>query len=213
MCEFLSKLTTPEITDIITMLIALASAWLLYKTFESQKASTQIAKEVSIIDRKAKRAEYLPEIRSKILPIYPKHELSPGKHMAMPYNGDITTIIAKIIFKNNAVQLIDFKNDSKDEGVNITLDPFPFDLNQILISGNYLEIKYTINLKNYFEYLKKENKTDVSDDIYILMIKPHKKLIFRNKLYFSDMIGNKYELGFIIRGLEELIISNLKMID
>ena len=213
MCEYLSKLTTSEVTAIITVLIALPSTWFLYKTFQSQKDSTEIAKETSIIDRRAKRAEYLPEITTQIDTIFPTEPDGFGSVNTKPYNGELTTCTVKIIFNKNPVQLIDWKHENGEKYIQMNFSPFPFEIDRILLPGNDFEIIYTINLRDKLQLTVEEISPSLetleNDD----QVEPYSRLFFHNKLYFADMIGNKYELTFNINGIKDLTISDLKMID
>lgn len=215
MCKFLSELTMSEVTDFFTMLIAIGSAWLLYKTFESQKKSTEIAKEVSEIDRRAKRAEYLPEIESEIRAMYPSKSDGSGGYFPDFYNGEETTITIKIIFKKHPIQLLNWNPYHIENKIKIECSPFPFDIDRILLPGKYFEMRITLNLQEYFNLPlinSKPSLESLEDDNY--NEKDYtEELFFHTKLYFADMIGNKYELSFDINGLYKISLADLKMID
>lgn len=203
MCDLLLNLKISDVTDILTMLIALTSAWLLYRTFKSQETSIATAKEVSEINKKAMRGQYLPVINEDLEVIYPKHINNSGDSSNAPYNNGNTTIIVKIIFRKNAVQLIDHKCTNGDKHISITTSHNPFETDKILLPDNYFMIKYTINFKDHFNL----------ETPSLNQNGPHKSLFLHNELYFLDMVGNKYELTFNIEGVEKLTVSDLRMID
>ncbi|SJN51589.1 hypothetical protein FM120_31430 [Sphingobacterium faecium PCAi_F2.5] len=211
MCEYLSKLTTSEWTAIITMLLALPSTWFLYKTFQSQKESTEIARETSIIDRKAKRAEYLPCITGKIDPTPPYNADGSGSGYTDLYNGQETKINVKIFFNKNSVQLLSFNLENEIKHFSFDYNKESFDKNKIIPNDGYFEIIYNVNFQKYFDI-------DKDDPITSLIVEAvdqnfDQKFILKNKLKFQDMLGNKYELSFQIKGYNILIISDLEMID
>lgn len=213
MCEYLSKLTTSDVTDFITMLIAFASAWLLFRTFQSQKESTIIAKETSEIDRKSKRAEYLPEIIFMIDTIAP-HTLNPyGSADYDIFNGEETKMAVDITFNKNSVQLLSFNLVHQENHVSYDYNKESFCKEKILLSGNSIRISYYVNFQKYFNLTNEGNEPDFTSIIIATQGDVNGRFIISSNLYFLDMLGNKYELQFDISGINTVKISSLKMID
>lgn len=63
MCKFLSNIDFSVLVDVMTALIALYSAKLLYRTYEDSKEIASLQKQNMELDKKAKEGEYLPIIR------------------------------------------------------------------------------------------------------------------------------------------------------
>ncbi|MEI2274725.1 hypothetical protein OHD16_21440 [Sphingobacterium sp. ML3W] len=109
MCEITTKWGPSEWSGIIQAVGAIIASIFLFLTFRSQKRSEKLMKESAEIDKRAKRGEYLPEIKLEILTFYPTISDGFGGAKIRKYNGEITTIEIKVIFNKNSVQILDFE--------------------------------------------------------------------------------------------------------
>ncbi|VXC44696.1 hypothetical protein [Sphingobacterium multivorum] len=213
MCEIITKWGASEWAGIIQALGAIISSIFLFYTFNSQKESAEISEKSAELDRKAKRAEYLPEIKSDLKIEYPNKPNMSGGFIIDAFNGSNTTVTVIIKFNKAPVQILDFDYLKTEKYIQMEIYPFPFDEKKILMAGEFFEIKFYINLQKHFDLVNEGNDPDFSSIVECNGIDYRKKIFLHNKLLFSDMLGNKYELKFNVIGLEKLELSGLTMID
>lgn len=210
MCELLSNYNASEWAGMIQALAAIISSIFLFLTFNSQIKSARLSKETSEIDKKAKRAEYLPILESYINVKYPTVDYGFDLYNE-PFNGEDTHITVDIIFNKNPVQLISFQNIDNLNNINITTDKI--DQNNILLPGSIFRITFVLNFQIYFDLINEHNLADYNGIIESSGINYRDKLNFNNELIFIDMLNNKYKLQFKIEKTENLLISDLRIID
>ncbi|MGJ1329392.1 hypothetical protein [Sphingobacterium multivorum] len=213
MYEILTKWGASEWAGIIQAGGAIISSIFLFYTFNSQKDSAEIARKSAELDRKAKRAEYLPEIETSINVFEPVRQLPDGSFVQNGFNGEITKVIVKIKFDKNPVQILDYDFDKTEKYIQKEFYPFPFDQNKILLPGEYFEVTFGINLLTYFDLDKDSNHPQFSQITEANGIDYRGKIYLRNRLIFADMLGNKYQFQFDIINLNAIHITELKMID
>ncbi|MFE2861617.1 hypothetical protein [Sphingobacterium multivorum] len=194
-----------DYVDLLQALIALASAYLLYKTLKSQQLSAEI-------ERKSKVGEHLPEFNGKIDPFYPGGPDGYGGRSDEPFNGEDTRINILIEVNKNAIQLTDFVLIDTSNKITKELDQSYFDNKRLFVPGDTFEISCKINLKSYFKIEGDYSRKGASDLVEIAIPTFRSDLNLDGMLYFSDVIGNKYKMLLKIN-LERIEFSNLKMID
>lgn len=225
MCENSTEWGPSEWAGIIQALVALASAYLLYKTLKSQKEATETSKAVAEMDKKAKRAEYLPEIRGLALkPIFPKNNWYKDESKLMDENGFPVTffddiyggrdsqLTIRIFFEKNHVQIYKLNIDKKGKHFEYNTRNMTNTEKDILKAGDFLEITFTINMMNYFNVKPWESSLElidqVSDDPDY-----RDQFCLSGEIYFKDLLGNKYKFNFSLEKYDQLTLSNIKMID
>lgn len=213
MCELITKWGPAEWSGIIQAVGAVIASVFLFLTFNSQKKSEKLMKETANMDKRAKRAEYLPEINISINTLEPVKQLYDGSLSRDAFNGENTTVEVKLNFSKNAVQILDFEFLKLEKYIQFDIYPFPFDIKKILLPGEAFEVKFYINLQQYFGLVNEDNDPFFSGLVESTGIDYRGKIYLRNILYFADMLGNKYQFKFNIGGLNTLHSSELKMID
>lgn len=206
MCELFSKLEASDWAGIIQAICAIIASIFLFFTFYSQKKSAEI-------EKKSKRGEHLPKFHGTVNANYPTVEDGYGGSFEEPFNGEDSTIIVNIEFKENPIQLNDFNFvDQKKQIVN-SIDKTLFDSKRILVPGESIEVKYSINFKSYFDV--KDNFSFKGGSALVECGLPNyrSEITLDSVLYFSDVLGNKYELSYCIIDLVKVEITKLKMID
>lgn len=225
MCELLTKWGASEWAGIIQALCAIVGSVFLFLTFDSQKKSEKLTKETADMDKKAKRAEYLPEIRGQALqPIFPKNNWYKDESKLRDENGfpvtffdDIyggrdTQLTIRIFFEKNHVQIYELNIDKKGKIFEYTTKNMTNTEKEILKAGDFLEITFTINMMNYFNVKPWESSLELIDQV---SDDPDYRSQFclSGEIYFKDLLGNKYTFNFNLEKFDQLTLSNIKMID
>ncbi|WP_288636828.1 MULTISPECIES: hypothetical protein [Sphingobacterium] len=206
MCELLTKWGASEWAGIIQAGGAIISSIFLFYTFNSQKESAEI-------EKKSKRAEHLPEFYGTVNTKYPLKDNGSGGYFARPFNGEDTIIFVKIEFKKNPIQLNDYYFEDPKNKIVKSIDKSLFESKRIFLPGEFIEVKYTVNFRSYFEV--EDNFSNYEEINLMNGVSPNyrNEIKLESMLYFSDILGNKYELSFCIHDLVKVEITKLKMID
>lgn len=206
MCELLTKWGASEWAGIIQAGGAIISSIFLFYTFNSQKESAEI-------EKKSKRGEHLPEFHGTVNTICPIIFNNSGGSSQEPFNGEDSTIIVKIGFSKNPIQLNNFKFVDPKNQIVKSIDESLFDSKRILLPGESIEVKYTMNFKSYFEVEGDFSTYGGSNLVECILPNYRSEINLDSVLYFSDVLGNKYELSYCIVDLAKVEITKLKMID
>jgi len=187
MCEITNELTISVWVDIIQMIIAAGSALLLFLTFlkqgendkrnlelaELEKENHKIQKELAELERKAKLADYFANLDCSIdtdkTSIDDGYGGTKGFHRDRLWKGklEIWTI-------DNPIRINEIKLENSNKCEVLIESPHKF-TNKIY--GKYDKFKFI------FKYIPDEFDRAASNSI-------DKEILV--KLYYSDLVGNKY---------------------
>lgn len=224
MCEFLKGLEASDWLNFFQMIIAGFSAYLLYLTFKKQGENDERAIELAEMEKKAKRAEYLPIIKTiktidgplnvvaidhsnrydYVLPDIQKLDLSEDQD---------TTIKIVLFLEQGAMIVGNFntiwksKIDDKNLDFQQSISHSPIGKSFIYTKGNEFEFIYSIN------FLKVTNSRGQggTSSLDILIKENLENSYLELAINLEDLIGNQYEIILRLHSLNELTIHEFKL--
>lgn len=226
MCQLLKNLKLSDWLDILQMLIAFGSAILLYLTFRKQGENDKRAIELAEMEKKAKRAEFLPKFVPSVNLDGPldtiaidqanKYNYIITEFQKLDLSEDQNTNIKLILFVEDGSMIINSLNTRwKAKSSNKVLDYEMFishasiGKSYLYTRGNEFEINYSIN---FLELTK--SKSNGSSFALNNLIKDYLKTLYMEVIInIEDLIGNVYELNLRLHKLESLTVHELKIIE
>lgn|SRR5690606_34729556 len=198
MCEFLK---TFDFSD----LVAIGSVILLYLTFERQGKSFQLQKdlaeaehenfilqkELAILERNAKRAEYLPHFKCTLKRVLPSSSDGAGGYIVDLSKDEVSKFEITIDVLENPLQIykVEFTN-SQNKYIQSEISHYSFFKKTISTPGTPIRLIHAVNFKRLFE--------DVGDEMLSDRIN---SLTIKSRIFFMDMLGNKYSIDIFVKGL------------
>lgn len=213
MLNLIYSLLFSDWVDLFQMLIALASSCLLFLTYKSQGKNDKLNLELSVLERQAKTASFIPtfsvEIKRKKFP----EKLTRDGSLFTDYTIDETSeIYFNIIVGPNPLRITDFCISKNESLISAGISNINHGIDEIFLPGKEIECFITIPISRYFGR-NFENNTDGDILDSKAISEKLQEHILGITINLEDMLENKYSAIISISSLSKLEISKFKKIE
>lgn len=210
MCEFFQRLTISDWVNILQMSIAGVSAYLLYLTFKKQGENDERNIELAELEKRAKRAEYMPIIQADLSVFFPVDLRFAAARPDLSIDKLTEYKITLKVIKN-PIQIIDMKTTKnfKDD-IQFDFSHSNFDGKTLITPDTSVFITYRVNYLKVFG----AKANEPSSAIHLLISKQLSNIRIQTTLFYSDIIGNKYSVDIVLLGDDTILdVRAVKILD